>query len=357
MDLGEFKTIEEYFLKLDGSKPHIFPSNENYVTRYAYMSDQFNTKIHPYVQMGAISYDGGYLNDHGPDHIKKVILRASELLKDTSEKLSEYEIYILLMAIHIHDVGNILGRNGHEIRSIDVIKEYGIQAGQDRIEWDCIFEIAEAHGGDIKDKISDLNEDRILDFDVRKPLLAAILKFADELSEDRTRASKLQLMAKQIVPEAEIYHKLSYSLHSVKIDSRAREIKLSFDIEEDDLCKEYDMVRKNGDDNENIKVFLIDQIYKRTYKTFLEKIYCMRFMRPLIQIDKIRVDIVITLNEKDARGKPKKNTIFYELQEVGYPSYHNNGIEDICPELIGATGAIVCEQSKIGGIKDVSSSH
>lgn len=353
MNLGQFKTLEEYFLNLDGNKSYIFPSNENYVVRYAYMSEQFNKKIHPYVQMGAISYDGGYLNDHGPEHIKKVILRASELLKDTEEKLTEYEIYILLMAIHIHDIGNILGREGHEIRSIDIIKEYGLQAGQDRIEWDCIFEIAEAHGGEIKDKISELNEDRILDFDVRKPLLASILKLADELSEDRTRASRLQLKANHIVPEALIYHKLSYSLHSVKIDSKAREIKLSFDLEEDDLCMEYDMIKKSGDKKEITKEFLLDQIYKRTYKTFLENLYCMRFMRPSIQIDKIRVDIVIVMKEKDLRGKPKKNTIFYELQEVGYPSLYNGGITSICPELIHATGSIVCEQSKIGGIKNV----
>lgn len=352
MNLGQFRTIEDYFKNLDGTKSGLFPSNDDYVKRYEYVSSTLYTKVHPYVQISATSRDGGHLNDHGPLHIEKVILRASQLIGGADAlKLSEYELYILLMAIHIHDIGNIFGRDGHEIRSMDVISAYGIDAGQDRIEWDCIFDIAEAHGGDIKDKISELMEETILGYDVRKPLLAAILKLADELAEDRSRAARFQLKAGQIVPEAELYHKISYSLHSVKIDSTSKSIKLSFDIEEQDLCKKYKKKKRGSDDFE--EVYLIDEIYSRTYKTHLEKIYCTRFLRPYIQFDVIRVDIRITLDDSNDRNKRLKRNINYDLEEKGYPSGDNNGIYSICPHLEPAAGSIICEQSKNKEVENV----
>jgi hypothetical protein len=357
MNLGEHKTIEEYFLSIDEKQKHIFPYDDKYVTRYSYLSNQFNTWIHPYVVKGAISIDGGYLNDHGPDHIKKVILRVSDLLKKCSINLSEYELYILLLSIHIHDVGNIIGRNDHEINSFDIIKKYGLDAGQDRIEWECIFDIAEAHGGHPKDKIGELTDIDVLDFPIRKPLLAALLKLADELAEDRTRASRLQLLAEQLPDKAKIYHKYSYCLHSVKIDLEARQIKLSFDVEEKDLCRKYKKEVKKDGVLIFEEVYLLNEIYERTYKTHLERMYCTRFTRPELQIDKIRVDIEITSEKRDSRNKPLKYHIIYDLGEVGYPKYSQEGLFSICPILKDFTGELMCELSIQNKLKDVTATY
>lgn len=357
MELGSHKTIEEYFLSIDENKKHIFPFDDKYVTRYKYLSNQFNLWIHPYVVKGAISIDGGYLNDHGPDHIKKVILRASDLVRNCALHLAEYELYILLIAIHIHDVGNIIGRNEHEINSYSIIKKYGLDAGQDRIEWECIFDIAEAHGGFPKDKIAELSNVDVLDFLVRKPLLAALLKLSDELAEDRSRASRLQLLASQLPEKAEIYHKYSYCLHSVKIDLEARQIKLSFDVEEKDLCKIYKKEIKKDGILIQENVFLLNEIYERTYKTHLERMYCMRFTRPEIQIDKIRVDIEITSDKLDLRNKPLKYHIIYDIGEVGYPGHSPEGLFSICPKLKAFTGELMCELSINNKLKDVTATY
>jgi hypothetical protein len=299
MDFKGRKTIEEYFTSLDGSDASFFPHGLNYVHRYNYASQEINAWINRFVVRGAIITDGGYLNDHGPDHIKKVILRVSQLLGSPTITLSEYETYLLLMAIHIHDCGNILGRTGHEINAVIVINKLGVNAGQDRIEWDTIFEIAEAHGGEPKDKIRELVDEKILDFQVRKRILAALLKFGDELADDRTRASKFQLGEGLLPKEAEVYHKFSYCLHSVDIDIHARQIKLSFDVEENDLVRTY---LKEGKGTAE-QIHLVSEIYSRTFKTHLERIYCMRFLRGKVDIEKIRVHIQIILNEKDSRNK------------------------------------------------------
>lgn len=356
MDINEHKTIEEYFKNIDEKQKHIFPHDDEYVTRYTYLSGQFNKWIHPYVVKGAIAKDGGYLNDHGPDHISKVILRASQLISESPIRFSPYEIYILLMAIHIHDIGNILGREGHEINSLEIINKYGINAGQDRIEWDCIFEIAESHGGSPKDKISELSEEQILDFSIRKPILAAILKLADELAEDRTRASRFQLEEGLIPVQAELYHKYSHCLHSVKIDIKTKQIYLSFDVEENDLCRQY-AKKVDKDGNVTEEVFLIDEIYSRTYKTHLERMYCMRFTRPEILIDKIRVDIQITTNKLDSRKRKIKKHIVYDMGEVGYPSTSQDGIYSICPNLEKYTGELICTLSNEEKLEDVTATY
>lgn len=357
MNLGDYKTLEELFKGIDETKKHNFPHDDKYVTRYNYLSEVLNKWIHPYVVKGGISKDGGYLNDHGPDHIAKVILRASQLLKHSEIELTDYEIYILLMSIHIHDIGNILGRNSHEINSMGIINKFGINAGQDRIEWDCIFEIAEAHGGNPKDKISSLYPERILDFEIRKSLLASILKLADELAEDRTRASRFELESQLIDPFAEIYHQYSFCLHSVDINGVARQISLSFDVEEDDLCKKFQKKVNIEGEIKEIEVYLIDEIYKRTYKTHLERMYCMRFTRPYLQIDKIRVDITINTKMKDERNRSIKKHILYDIGEVGYPSSSPDEIFSICPDLKEFTGEIICQMSLDHNLKDVTATH
>ena len=62
----------------------------------------------------------GFLTDHGPQHIETVISRASDLIRARSCDLSSYEVFLLLAAIHLHDVGNIHGRTGHQYTAIDV---------------------------------------------------------------------------------------------------------------------------------------------------------------------------------------------------------------------------------------------
>ena len=84
-----------------------------YTLRLEQVTGILTEQVHPYVGTGAALKDGGFLTDHGPKHIDTVIQRASSLLAHPSQsfpQISAYEVYILLLAIHFHDVGNIFGR-------------------------------------------------------------------------------------------------------------------------------------------------------------------------------------------------------------------------------------------------------
>jgi hypothetical protein len=316
-----------------------FPFGLNYPAKYNAIADKLTAWVHPYVNQGSMMKDGGFLTDHGPEHIKTVIKRATQLVvaMEPEERLNPFEVYVLLMAIHVHDVGNILSRKGHEMNSIVVIDHLkDTLVRYDRIEWAAIYDIASAHGGEEKDKISKLpeNPEPIHNIDVRFQLLAAILKFADELAEDSSRAARYLLFKGKLPEYSAIYHEYALSLHSVKVKSKDRLVEMHFNIEEEKLHEKYKkkIINRISQQFDEKPEFLINEIYLRTLKAHFERLYCMRFMRPFINIDKIRVFIKVSLNKnKKLHIPPPQGT--FDLIESGIDEIHMGQIFEMCPEL------------------------
>ena len=101
-------------------------------------------------------------------------------------------MYVLLVAIHIHDLGNVYGRARHEKRLAEIMTHVGSRLGDDSVELKIIRDIAAAHGG--KDS-GGRNADTIGALQPKEPfrsevvrmrLLAAILRFADNSQTIRT---------------------------------------------------------------------------------------------------------------------------------------------------------------------------
>lgn len=329
MDL-KGKTLENWLEEQDKSK---FPMDGkiNYYAQYQGIIDYLNSDFHPHVTAIASIKDGGYLTDHGTDHIKKVIRKASELVDYQDFKLTPYEVYLLLVAIHLHDVGHIKnGRCQHEKSAREVMFDIGKKLGDDNTEKMCIFHIAESHGGNIdgdKDKISRLREkETILNQNIKPQLLAAILRFADELSDDRERAAKYLMDDKTIPSPSEIFHCYAYALHSVKIDHEGKAVEMCFELNKENVSKKYGKNDK--------KVYLLDEIYDRTLKTYCECKYCMRFIPLEIQINSIKVEIQFIDEEWENFREP----ISYKLAETGYPDSSKLNIFSMCPKELKING-------------------
>jgi len=190
--------------------------------------------------------------------------------------------------------------NTHEVNSELVMAELGNLLGDDRPEHQAIFSIAEAHGGHVngnRDKISLLPErEAVLGFPVRERLLAALLRFADELADERGRAAGFLLRLAQIHPAAVIYHKYAHALHSVMVNVEGRCVDLHFEMTREDAGAQF----AKG----TATLYLLDEIYERTLKMHRERLYCMRFMRQDIAIDRINVVVKIIVNHpiKGGRG-------------------------------------------------------
>ena len=257
-----------------------------------------------------------FLNDHGPDHINMVIDRANSIVANFStDHLSEFEAFILLCAIQIHDIGNILGRAGHERKLNSIFDEKSTNIIVDTPERRVIKSIAMAHGGKTengKDTISLLSaRETIFNETVRTRLLAAILRFADELADDNTRANRPALDLNILGTNSDIYHKYSRALHTVAIkpDEENNDFKVSlvFELEAHSLKNRY-LVGKH-------EKYLLDEIYDRTQKMELERRYCMKFMYPYINVG--RIEVVINIYGSQSQ---KLKAISYTLEDVSYPN-------------------------------------
>ena len=339
MNLNE-RSIEDYFSQLDINEiKSSFPYEIDYIARYKEISGTLYRDVHPLVEKGANILDGVCLNNHGERHIKTVIKRASQLVQTTGFEMTPYELYILLMGIHLHDVGNIRGRAHHEekISSVilDIEKYISSITFVDDVEKELIIDIAKAHGGSYDNLLSLNHEDRILDQKVHTKYIAAIIRLADELSDDSGRAHTLLLHNGTIPEDAQIYHIYSHCLKTAEYQPDNKSISYIFRVEEKYLHKKFVM---NGKE-----VFFIDEIYARTVKTFKEAVMCTKLLRPNIYVDKVRVAISIVLEDKDVYGNPKKIQLQYDIEDIGYPEID---FGKMCPQMAHLTGEYISDKLK-----------
>jgi len=294
-------------------------------TRLGAVGQYLQKEIHPHVEKGAMLRGDGYLTDHGREHIDTVIRRASELLGPVPGELTTYEAYLLVMAIHFHDVANIFGRAEHEKRAGDIMREIGRLMGDDSVEVRTIQQIARAHGGHVdgdRDTITQLPfSEYVLGAHVRIQLLAALLRFADELADDSSRAARFPLEHNQIPASSEIFHAYARSLHTVAIDPHSRTIELRFDLYKPDAIRRFGKGKK--------RAYLLDEIYSRTLKMHTERIYCSRFLVPVVRIDAINVRVSVYVSENQVT--PDRE-IGYSLQERGYPVSPKT-LSELCPSI------------------------
>jgi hypothetical protein len=293
-----------------------------------------NEQLHHTVQARAELHDTGvYLTDHGPKHIELVMKRASELVR--SEKslrsvgtksefyqscLTPYEVFLLALAIHFHDVGNMYGRDGHEQRIFEEMQKIGPLAIPHHQKI-IISRIAACHGGKIdgsKNTIGTLPEgwDQDGEARYRPQCLAAVLRLADELADEHSRADNYGLLTPTALPATcLLFHKYAAGLR-VGINPLAGYISLKFGLYVDDLKTPFKKLLK---DKSVIDQFLLDEIYERTLKTYSEMQYCARFMRSLeSSFHEVRVDIVIYPHSQTSTPVRQFNFI---LGDTDYPDY------------------------------------
>lgn len=267
-----------------------------------------------------------FLNRHDVTHTNKVQEKAREILRCfTNLDLTYYELYFLLCAAVVHDVGNIFGRNGHEQNIKALLDSECTDILPDSIERRVIARIARAHGGSISgnsDTISNLREsETINNRNVRERLLAAILRFADELADDSSKANHAALRNKIIKEASEIYHVYSTALHTVEL--RKNEINHSYEVV---LAYEFDSnIAATRYGKAGHQKFLVDEIYERTLKMERERRYCIRYLRPYCPLERIKVQITITNANDEFLSYP----ITYTLEESGYPSTPFATIKDV----------------------------
>lgn len=172
----------------------------------------------------------GHLTDHGPQHYANVESNLTLLLSDEiKDQLAPEEVFLLLCAVHFHDIGLLSKkeagedwqstRREHVIRSFDYLDEYYADWGFNRFEAYVLKYICLGHGDD---RLYQVPETQVIGrTQVRVRFLAALLRLADELDLDYTRVSRYirQLRA---IPADSLNHWLKHdAISGVWIDARS----------------------------------------------------------------------------------------------------------------------------------------
>ena len=328
--------IEQWFINRPQTE---FPDEIDYVSNYKSIVDKLEP-IHKQVNAGADFTDKTTLTRHDISHINKVIKKISHLLSYRSAKLSPYEVFILLVAVQIHDIKNIDGRDEHENNAVEIFNDLGIQGLIDSRLLKNIGFIASCHAGSYmrenkkeKDKIGFLLQPLLyLDkFQIRPQFLSALLRLGDEYADDMERAMTHLLKIGKIKKDSIIHQKYAESLRNVAIKSDTGIVEFDFYLKIKDAVCTFPKYLK--DENKYEEKFLLDEIFERTVKSHYETIYCMRFLRPLISVNKIKV----TIEVEKTNVTDKTFTLPYEMIEKGYPN-ENLGIIDLCGESLRKNG-------------------
>lgn len=328
--------LEDRFIN-NTSDDNSFPPGKDYRAIYTILKNNFEKNIHPEIKTKILEIEKeGYYNDHGVDHIKMVIDRISKIVEnfesnESSFQLSDYEVFILLIAANLHDAGHLITtRKGHAHAAKELLSRFDKAPNNllDANERRVIGDIAKSHGGK-DDPIGKLqSEDHISGIKIRPRLLASILRLADELAEDKTRASRFLLYLKDLNDTqnnpmddfSEIFHRFSESMDSIYIEGNV--IKLSFCVNSKQLRKKFK--KKSGEiETEH---YLLDEIYERCLKTFLETLYSNRFFAPNNRYIKITVNIYLLDEYEDYLIDP----ISFILEESGYPFISHGDIFQMC---------------------------
>jgi hypothetical protein len=314
---NELQPLERW-LQNKANQRVLFPQKDgqDYFDRYWALKKYLEQNYFKLIGSSLSASEGVVFTSHGPDHFEKVIEFAGYLigLSDSDERdelpLRPYEVYLLLCAILMHDAGNLYGRSGHEKLAFKILADATPNA--DRFELKTIAQIAEAHGGHTnkgdKDTIGEIASDETayLSKSFRPKLLAALVRFADEICEDRTRAAKI-LLEGDALGESSAFHKYADSIQSVSVDIADRSVVISFCFSKDDALVQY---RKSGAD-----VFLLDEIIARLGKMNAERIYCNRYYGEVVTIRRIRATIDVVDDNMDVVLR-----LSVLIHDVGYPT-------------------------------------
>ncbi len=234
-------TALELYLKKVAAKGRKLPRRGGrYFEHYVSMKQRLADKYYSNAGAALAAEAGDRFTKHDISHIDDVIDAAGQMLgfgSDSTEaaykKLEPFEVFVLLVAILLHDAGNASRREGHEKMTAEILREVGVNAGMSDLEQRIISTIAQAHGGELKggdrDTIPGLLQEAepyIGDFKVHAWRLAALVRLADELSENNTRADEAAI-TNEDTPHRSLLANYYCLLINRRIDFISRSVHLS----------------------------------------------------------------------------------------------------------------------------------
>jgi len=194
---------------------------------------------------------------HGIDHSKRIIEILENLLKNYPNLLNDYECFILISAAHLHDIGmqspiyaGLPQKLQYSLEDMSIIREKHNESSAKMIEDSVSGKSNLSLGvGECKDfakfiaitskyhRALDLNQlenSSIAGKEIKLPLIASLLRLADELDSDYQRVNMELLKLREIPIESKYHWWCHYYVQSILIDSGYIKIYFRFPSEYQD---------------------------------------------------------------------------------------------------------------------------
>lgn len=177
-----------------------------------------------------------HYTDHGSAHCEGVEAKLNELIPDDFKKeLNEYEIFFLLSAVWLHDVGmtgfddyeGFTREKHHELGRALIRKDQIKGIFLDEHEKMVLGELIFGHCATLIDEIKEITRierKNKKNETIRIRILACLLRLADVCDASHNRASGVILACKGVDPISKAHHELHQRVSSIEFDNDSNKI-------------------------------------------------------------------------------------------------------------------------------------
>ncbi len=274
------------------------PEADDLCVRYRAMKQYLEKEYYPWIQANCPFY-----TDHGEPHIRSVIQAASLLLSPhlsanrRKSELTDLDLFLVLTSILWHDVGNVYGRSGHATKIAEMTREVKQLGFPNPNVHRLVNEIALAHAGENGLDMPREREDCTTShgsYIVYPLALAAVVRFADEISENQSRIS--HAMMDKIPDENRVYWEYAKCISASIPDPGRQRIRITLNISIETAtslypCPEYST--RTG----KSEATLVEYIIFRLEKMNNERAYCAPHFSRYVTIREIEASLTLTRNE------------------------------------------------------------
>lgn len=197
-----------------------------------------------------------HYTDHGETHCEAVEINLNELIPNSvKEHMNEYEIFLLLSSVLIHDIGMMCAakagertedvRSKHHERSQEFISKNltDLLNSHERL---IIGEISYAHVDSVPieriDHTKIIRHRKLGDTKIRVRFLASLLRFGDACDICHTRTSEEFVGLSKLPEESDFHHSLHERVSGIIFDQQNKTIGLSINIgsnKEEAICSRF----------------------------------------------------------------------------------------------------------------------
>lgn len=289
-----------------------------------------------------------FFTDHGEQHINSVIEAASLLLKkhlgpESRSELSSLDLFLILSGILWHDVGNVYGRSGHAGRVAAMTEKIKPLAFPNLEINRLVDEISKAHAGEKGLDVPRAEEDcstRWKTYTVYPRALAAVVRFADEISENQTRISHALLG--DVPVQSRIFWEYANCVAASRPELERDRVIVTVNVQREKITSRYECDQFPRCRDHEGRVSLIEYIISRLQKMNNERMYCARQFQRYASIKEIvarmtifeatqrvaNYDIEMTIGDSGLSKTSYPEIEIFDKFFESYPGWHPSKLQE-----------------------------